>query len=180
MSANAHINFKDLYDTHSKMVYNLALQYVQNEADAEDIVQEVFVKVHQHLPKFNPAAASVTTWIYRITINQSLDFLRAKQAKKRKGFLSSLFGGEDNEPIVEAAHFNHPGVLAEDKEALQRVFAAINQLPENQRTALILMRLEGKSQKETAEIMELSAKAVESLVQRARQALGKKLGNNEG
>ena len=162
------------------MVYNLALQYVQNTWDAEDITQEVFVKVHQHLHRFDNDMASLKTWIYKITIHQCLDFIKAKKAKKRFGFITSLFSRETNEPLEDVAHFNHPGVLAEDREALQQVFHFINQLPDNQRTVFILARLEDKSQKEIAEIMGITAKAAESLLQRAKQSLQKKLNNSEG
>ncbi len=162
------------------MVYNLALQYVQNVQDAEDITQEVFVKLYQNLHHFNADAASLKTWIYRIAINQSLDFIKAKKAKKRFGFITSLFKSESNEPVEEIANFNHPGVASEDKEALQEVFGFINELPKNQRTAFILARLEDKSQKEIVEIMNMTIKAVESLLQRAKQSLQKKLSSTEG
>lgn len=162
------------------MVYNLALQYVQNVQDAEDITQEVFVKLYQNLHRFDADTATLKTWIYRITINQSLDFIKAKKAKKRFGFITMLFKNESNEPSADIANFNHPGVAAEDKETLQQVFGFINELPGNQRTAFILARLEDKSQKEIADIMNLTTKAVESLLQRAKQALQKKLNNSEG
>jgi RNA polymerase sigma-70 factor (ECF subfamily) len=76
--------------------------------------------------------------------------------------------------------FNHPGVAAESKQEMQELFRAIHSLPENQQTALILTRIEDRSQKEVAEIMNVSVKAVESLLQRAKQALIKKLKNSEG
>lgn len=172
--------FKSVYDEFKQLVYNLALSYVQNTEDAQDITQEVFVKVFQHYDKHNPAAASIKTWIYRITINHSLDFLRSKKTKKRLGFITSLFQKESGEPISDAAHFDHPGVVAEDKEELGYLFAAINELPENQKTALILTRIEDRPQKEVAEIMNTSVKAVEALLQRAKQALTKKLQDREG
>ncbi len=162
------------------MVYNLALQYVQNIQDAEDITQEVFIKLHQNLHRFNADIASLKTWIYRITINQSLDFIKSKKVKKRFGFITSLFSEDSSTPVQDVAYFNHPGVAAEDKEALQQLFTYINEVPANQRTALILARLEDQSQKEIAEIMGLTIKAVESLLQRAKQTLQKKLLNTEG
>ena len=78
------------------------------------------------------------------------------------------------------SHFNHPGVLMEQKEKLQQIYGLINKLPPNQKTALILSKLESKSQQEIAEIMNLSPKAVESLVQRAKTGLEKKLKLSEG
>jgi RNA polymerase sigma-70 factor (ECF subfamily) len=172
--------FKTVYDEFKQLVYNLALNYVQNAEDAQDITQEVFVKVYQNYDKHDPAAASLKTWIYRIAINHSLDFLRSRKTKKRFGFIISLFQKETGEPIQDAAHFDHPGVVAEDKEEFRLLFEAINELPENQRTALILTRIEDRPQKDVAEIMNISVKAVESLLQRAKQALAKKLRDSEG
>jgi RNA polymerase sigma-70 factor (ECF subfamily) len=172
--------FKTVYEDHKQLVYNLALNYVQHTEDAQDITQEVFVKVYQHYDKHDPAAASLKTWIYRITINHCLDYLRSRKTKKRFGFISSLFQKGSGEPLNEAIHFDHPGIATEDKEELQQLFALINELPENQKTALILTRIEDRPQKEVAEIMNTSVKAVESLLQRAKQALAKKLKDNEG
>lgn len=172
--------FTHIYKEHNKLVYNLALSYVQNIEDAQDITQEVFVKIHQFLPKFKEGNASLKTIIYRITINHCLDFLKAKKTKKRFGFIVDFFSNESNEPDFNIGDFNHPGVLMENKEELQQLFKAINSLPDQQKTAVILLKIEGRSQKETAEIMKSTSKAVESLFQRAKQNLSKKLLNNKG
>jgi RNA polymerase sigma factor (sigma-70 family) len=76
--------------------------------------------------------------------------------------------------------FDHPGVQLENKEATQHIYAAINQLPERQKTALLLKTMEGLSQNQIAEVMELSPKAVESLLSRSRTNLKELLKNNEG
>ncbi len=162
-------SLEQLYHAHSKKVFNLALQYVQNSEDAQEITQDVFLSVHQQLGTFR-GEANVATWIYRITINKSLDFLKAKKRKKRFGFFAVFTAA--NEPH----HFDHPGVLLENREETERIFSHINDLPENQKTALILQKIEQKSTAEVAEIMELTPKAVESLLQRARGNLSKKLG----
>lgn len=178
MSA-AH-NFAELYEIYKDMVFNLSLNYVQQKEDAEDITQEVFVKLHQNLHKYDAAAASLKTWLYRITINQCLDFVKARQTKKRFGFISALFTKESNEPLAEAVQLNHPGIAAEDREALQKLFAIINTLPHNQKTALLLVRMDGRPQNEVAAIMNLNIKAVESLLQRAKSAIEKKWAAAEG
>jgi RNA polymerase sigma-70 factor (ECF subfamily) len=156
------------------MVYNLALQYVQNAEDAMDITQEVFVALHQSLTTFK-GEAQLSTWVYRIAINKSLDFIKAKNRKKRFAWLTSLFNPDTNALQFDIHTFEHPGVILEQKEALAKIFRFINELSENQKTALILSKIEQKSQVEIAEIMNLSTKAVESLVQRAKQNLEKKL-----
>ena len=163
------MTFDEIYLEHYKMVFNLALQYVQNTADAEEITQDVFVKVFDNLNSFKKQS-SLKTWIYRMAINQSLDFIKAKNAQKRS-FLSSIFSINDSNFKFQPSNFNHPGIELEQKEACQKIFEAINQLSDNQKTALILLKIEDKSQAETAEIMNLKVKALESLFQRAKNNL---------
>jgi RNA polymerase sigma-70 factor (ECF subfamily) len=141
----------------------------KNAEDAEEITQDVFVKIFDNLNSFKKQS-SLKTWIYRLAINQSLDFIKAKKAQKRN-FLSSLFSINDSNFKFQPSNFNHPGIELEQKEACQKIFEAINQLSDNQKTALILLKIEDKSQAETAEIMNLKVKALESLFQRAKNNL---------
>ncbi len=174
------MNFEELYNEHKSMVYNLALHYTQQTEDAQEITQDVFVAVYQSLAAFKEES-SITTWLYRITINKSLDFIKAKKRKKRFGFMTSLFFEDSNDLKFNPTDTNfHPGIQLEDKESLSTLFKYINELPDNQKTALILHKIEQKSQIEVANIMNTSAKAVESLVQRAKSNLSKKIKENEG
>ena len=173
------MSLQELYTKYGKLVYNLSLQYVQNKEDAEEITQDVFVAIHLSIDGFKEQS-KISTWIYRITINKSLDFIRSKNRKRRFAVLTSLFFADGNEAHVETSHFNNPGVLMEQKEKLQHIYQFINELPPNQKTALILNKLENKSQQEIAEIMNLSPKAVESLIQRAKVGLEKKIKSSEG
>lgn len=157
-----------IYNQHARSVFNLALQYVQNTEDAQEIAQDVFVAVHEKIDEFRGDAA-ISTWIYRITVNKSLDFLKKKQRKKRWAKILP-FGNTE-----EAPHFDHPGVLMEDKEAMENLFRMINALPEQQKTALILSKIEQLSLKEIAEIMGMGTKGVESLLFRAKENLKKKI-----
>lgn len=170
------MNFDELYEQYKDMVFNLALNYVQHYEDAQEVTQDVFVAVHRSLDSFLHKS-NISTWVYRITINKSIDFLKAKKRKKRFGFIYSILGNEREDAI---SHYNHPGVQLEQKEAIKRIFSCINDLPDNQKTALLLSKTEQKSQPEIAEIMGISAKAVESLIQRAKTNLSKKLNRNEG
>ena len=173
------MNFEELYKKHNSMVYNLALNYVQNIEDAQEITQDVFVAIHESLNSFQENS-SLSTWMYRITINRSLDFLKAKQRKKRFAFITSLFFDNSHDLRHNPPEHNHPGILLEHKEALDNLFKKINELPDNQKTALILHKIEQKSQAEVAEIMSISSKAVESLIQRAKTNLSKKISEGEG
>jgi RNA polymerase sigma-70 factor, ECF subfamily len=173
-------HFENIYHEHKNIVFNICLHYVLNAEDAQDITQETFVKVYQRYHLFNAELASLKTWICRIAINHCLDFLKAKKSKKRFGFLSSLFHTDSNESIKDAIEINHPGIETEDKEALQSLLQIIYGLPDNQKTAIILTKIENRPQKEVAEIMDISLKAVESLLQRAKQTIQKKITAGEG
>jgi len=163
------MTFDEIYFEYQKMVFNLVLQYVQNKEDADEITQDVFVKVYNNLSSFKNQS-SLKTWVYRISINQSLDFIKAQKSQKRS-FLSNIFSLNDEKIKFEPTNFNHPGIELEQKEAYQKIFDAINQLSDNQKTVIILLKIEDKTQAETAEIMNLNIKALESLFQRAKKNL---------
>jgi RNA polymerase sigma-70 factor (ECF subfamily) len=162
--------FKTMVFQYQNKVYNTALGLLQNNNDAEDIAQEVFIQVYKSIQQFKGEAA-FSTWVYRITITKCLDFLRSKKRKKRFGVLLNLFS--NNTPIYDAAHFNHPGVLLDNKEKAALLFACIQQLPQNQKTAFILNKVEDLSYNEIALILKISVSAVDALLQRAKQNLRK-------
>jgi len=155
------------------MVYNTILGFVQQTGDAEDITQDVFIKIYESIGGFKQQA-KLSTWIYRIAITQAQDFIRRRNRKKRGGFLVSLFGSGD-ELVYDPPDFVHPGVLAENKEQSVILFKAINQLPENQKTAFLLQKVQDCSQQQIAEVMQLNEGAVESLLSRAKANLRKQL-----
>jgi RNA polymerase sigma factor (sigma-70 family) len=168
--------FKTIVDTWQDMVYNTAIGIVQNAEDAEDITQEVFVQVYQSVSSFK-GDSKFSTWLYRIAVTKSLDQVRRKKRKKRFAFVRSLFG-EENEVAVHPPDFHHPGVRLENKENAATLFQAINQLPENQRVAFTLHKLEGLSYQEVSEVMETTVSSVESLMHRAKTNLQKKLSDH--
>ncbi len=152
------------------MIYNVCLNYLHNTQDAEEATQDVFVRVHGSLDSFRKGS-TLKTWIYRIAINQCLDRVKANKAQKRFAKAQSLFGIESESSL--APDFDHPGVKLEDKEAVQSIMKAIDILPENQKTALILKSMEGLTQKEIAAVLDIGEKAVESLLSRAKSNLKK-------
>ena len=161
-----------LYHEFQKLVYNVALNYLQNTEDAEEVTQDVFVKVYNSLGNFNQKS-SYKTWIYRITINQCLDFLKQKNSQKR----FFIFGkkSQNEQEYLNTSTFEHPGILMEQQEDAKILFEIINTLTENQRTAFLLSKLDGVSNTEIAEIMQLSISSVESLIFRAKNNLKEKL-----
>lgn len=166
--------FRIFYEHYKAKVYNTAISYLQNAEEAEEVTQDVFVEIFHSAATFK-GESSPSTWVYRITINKCLDALRYRKRKKRFGFLKSLFGESMQEPEVEVPHFEHPGVALENKENASLLFAAMKQLPENQKAAFILSQVEDLPQKEIAAILQQSEKAVESLLQRAKANLRKEL-----
>lgn len=165
--------FKTIVETWQGMVYNTSLGIVQNQEDAEDIAQDVFVQVYQSISSFK-GESKFSTWLYRITVTKSLDHERRKKRKKRFAFVRSLFG-EQNEAIINPPDFHHPGVTLDNKENAAVLFAAISELPENQRIAFTLNKVEGLSYQEVSDVMKTSVSSVESLMHRAKNNLRKKL-----
>ncbi len=165
--------FKELVSLYQDNVFNTAIGLLQNHTDAEDIAQEVFIQVYRSIHQFK-GESLLSTWIFRIATTKSLDLLRKKKRKKRFGFITSLFG-EDHKPVYEPQDFNHPGVLQENKEDAALLFKLVNELPESQRTAFILNKVEELSYREIAAVLQTSEAAVDSLLQRAKQNLKKKL-----
>ncbi|UXX79194.1 RNA polymerase sigma factor [Reichenbachiella carrageenanivorans] len=158
------------YNQYATKVYNTIISYTKNAEDAEEVLQDVFVTLFNTAAKFKHEA-SVSTWIYRIAVNKSLDFLRKKNSAKRMGVFSSLYKKGSNETIIEPVDFVHPGVTLENSEDAKLLFRVIDRLSDNQKTAFILTQIEGLPQQEVADIMKITRKSVESLLQRAKANL---------
>ena len=163
--------FKTIVEAWQQMVYNTASGIVQNAEDAEDVTQEVFVKVYESIGSFK-GDSKLSTWLYRITVTKALDHIRKKKTKKRFGIMQSLFG-IGNEEAVEKPDFYHPGVKLDNKEKAAVLFKAMNHLPENQKIAFTLNKVEGLSYQEISEVMKTTVPAVESLLHRAKSNLRK-------
>ncbi len=165
--------FKSIVARWQDMVFNTAIGIVQNAEDAEDVAQEVFLQVYESINTFK-GESKFSTWLYRITITKAMDHIRRKKRKKRFAFMQNLFGS-DNETLYEVPDFNHPGVSLDNKERAAILFKAIDQLPENQKIAFTLHKMEGLSYQEASEVMNVTVSAMESLMHRAKINLKKYL-----
>lgn len=158
--------FSALVQRHSRRFYAAAYRIVLDKADAEDVVQDAFCKLWNGRAKWQEAkGAKFTTWFYRIVTNQALDHF-AKRGRHA--------GGE----LLDDVHASADPSAEEEMLAARQTDAmavALAELPERQRAAIVLFYNEEMSQKETAEAMGLSVKAVESLLVRARQALKERM-----
>lgn len=165
--------FRDMVEARQGLVYNTVIGFLQHPEDAEDVTQEVFIKVFESIGQFKGESA-FTTWLYRIAVTSALEFLRKKSRKKRSGLITRLFG-DGNTPLADPPDFVHPGVKLDQRENARMLFAAMNTLPENQRIAFTLHKVEGLSYQEVASVMAISVSAVESLLHRSKQNLKKTL-----
>lgn len=162
-------SFKQLVELHQDRVFNTCLGFVRNELDADDLTQEVFIEVFNKIKNFR-GDASISTWLYKISVNKSLEYIRKRKRKKRFGFLYSLFPDEEISSS-RLKNFDHPGIQYEKKELASELFMAIDKLPKNQMTAFTLHKIDGLSYEEISKVMGKSTSAIESLLHRAKNGL---------
>ena len=163
--------YSKLLDDYQQKVFSTCISFVPNKEEAEDLAQDVFLEVFKSIHKFK-GKAKLSTWIYRITTNKCLEFIRKRNTKKRFAFLQSLSGSTI--PIDKTAYFtemNHPGIILENKEKSETLFLAIDRLPEAQKVAFTLHKIDGLSYQEISEITQKSLSSVESLMFRAKKNL---------
>ncbi|MEQ6120522.1 RNA polymerase sigma factor [Reichenbachiella sp. MALMAid0571] len=164
--------FKFLVHKYQNMVFNTSLGFLPIKEDAEEITQDVFVEVFKSINSFRQDA-TLKTWVYRITISKCLEFQRKAKRKKRFAFLVSI--GNTSDTIIEPKVLDHPGVEAENQERTELLYKQIDQLPDNQKIALVLHNMDGMSYKDISNTMNISLSSVESLIFRAKKNLKKKL-----
>jgi RNA polymerase sigma-70 factor (ECF subfamily) len=154
--------FAQLVGRHVAAVRSVALRFTGSTADADDVAQDVFLKVWTHASGFDPEKASFTTWLHRIAANRCFDLLRSR---RRWGWL-----GLDAAQERAATHPRADDALAEC-ETLDAVRADILSLPERQRMALLLVVTADRSAQDVADVLGVSRGAAEQLIVRARQTL---------
>jgi RNA polymerase sigma-70 factor (ECF subfamily) len=148
-----------LLERHLPRVTAVAYRVLGNSADAEDVAQEVFLKVWQHAAKWQPGQARFSTWMHTVTVNLCRDRLR----KRRETGLDEVVEIADGRHNVETTvHQNHVSKVVEQ---------ALAALPERQRLALTLSHFQGMGNGETALVLGVTIEAVESLLSRARRNL---------
>ncbi len=160
--------FEELFNEYEKPVYNYVLRMVKNEQLAEDLTQDIFIKVYQKLGGFR-SDSSLKTWIYRIATNTYLDYFRTSGHKKDKitGYLMDT--GDDKSSFLEAEK-----VLSIDEQLIKSemkscIYDFVNKLPEDYRAVIILHDLQGLKNREIAEILNCSLDTVKIRLHRARK-----------
>ncbi len=164
--------FNELVILYGKKVINTCNRFLMAKEDAEDISQEVFIEVFQSIKYFR-GDAKLSTWIYRIAVTKCLDELKKRNRKKRITSLGKLIH------LDELANWIGGGTMPDkqlhEKEKMKEVMQALNTLPDSQRVAFTLSKIDGYTNPEIAEIMNTTTIAVESLVYRAKKKVSEEL-----
>jgi len=163
--------FNELVDRHSDMVYRQARVISGSVHEAEDIVQETFLKAFKYIDRFSPSKASFKTWLLTIARNQSINVFSSLKRKAVRLFAEEEIEGSDWRSGTNMSRTTNAESLLSVKQEFSRVMDALKKIPERQRTALLLKSQENMSYEEIAVIMQTSASAVESLIFRARKTI---------
>lgn len=168
---------KNLIDRYKDQVLKICYGLTQNQSDAEDVTQEVFIEVYQSLSTFRNES-KFSTWIYRISINKSLNFIRKQKRLKIFNSIEELFTGKNVNRIEQADSSRLPDDFSDPEHETKQLKAAISMLPEPQKIALSLFTYQELSYKQIAEVMNVSLASVESLIFRSKKNLRKILVEN--
>jgi RNA polymerase sigma-70 factor (ECF subfamily) len=167
--------FARLVDETSTHIYRVALQILGNEQDAEDVLQETFIKAFHALPDFE-GRSNMTTWLYRIAVNEALMLIRKRKPQAISIEESTPFDAEAESEGMEIADFCclPEGELL-SSESRKFLDQAVQSLPDNLRIVFVMRDLEGLSIQETAEALSLSENNVKTRLLRARLHLRQEL-----
>ena len=164
------VEFARLVDAYSNQIYRLGLKMLSNSQDAEDILQETFIKAYNHLDRFD-GRSSLSTWLYRIATNEALMLIRRR--KKVEVSIDEPLQSMESQPgpieIVDFCCLPERELLS--AEARHYLDQAVTELPSSLRVVFVLRDIEGLSTRETAEVLELSETAVKTRLSRARLRL---------
>ena len=165
--------FRQLFEENKHRVFTLAFQYTKNKEDAEDILQETFIKAYHSLNKFKAQNnTNFSSWLYRIGINASIDHLRKNKMKKDNYIDSDSLPNSSSED-----GFSQPEHVNRIKEIRTKLDLTLNQLPKGQRMVFILRHYQQMSVKEIADYMKCTEGSVKKQLFRAFQMIKKHFRN---
>lgn len=171
LKAGDRAEFAYMVEQNSANIYRLGLRMLANEQDAEDILQETFIKAFQHIQSFD-GRAKLSTWLYRIATNEALMLLRRRKPEPLSVEEPSNDQAHDlQEPLQITDWAGLPEEELLSDETLQVVNQAVDNLPDGLRVTFVLREIQGLSTRETAQILQLSEGAVKTRLSRARLQL---------
>jgi RNA polymerase sigma-70 factor (ECF subfamily) len=166
--------FRRLVEKHQHRVINICYRFVHDRGEAEDLAQGTFIEVHRSISGFR-GKSSLSTWIHRIAVSKSLDYVRRQSREKRGGKLKALLRLDETVTQIPAPLSDGPDELLEQRERRRILQRALDSLPKNQRIAFVLSKYDGMSYHEIANTLKTSVSSVESLIHRAKKNLQKRL-----
>lgn len=167
--------FRVLVERHSRSLFRLAFRMTGNQQDAEDVVQESFLRAYKQLAKFDERA-SFGTWLYRIAANCSLDLVRSRKRRSEHLAAPPELGAEAEDPVVSLPSTSpSPERMALSTEVRDRVAEAMNDLSPTERTAFVLRHFEGMRMEEVSRVLDCQPGAAKHSVFRAVQKLRRAL-----
>lgn len=166
--------FEVLVDKFKTPVFNYVWRQIGNANEAEDIAQNVFVQVYKSAHRYEPKA-KFTTWLFTIARNLCLNEFRRLQRHPLNSYDAAESDESSEHFQIEDPTVRSPSSHVSENELQEKIQAAIQSLPESQKTALILCRYEGLSYLEIAKILKTTESATKSLIHRARESLKTKL-----
>ena len=174
-----HAAFRKLYERYQRKVFSLAFGMVHNKEDALEIAQEAFLKAHRNLGRFQ-GSSSFYTWLYRIAVNVSIDFLRKeKKAGEPLDYDDSMAHHDDvikgEFPLVSTVGIETPARVQSRHELADQIQRAVDALSEKHRQVILLREIQGLSYAEIAETLQIKKGTVMSRLHHARQNLQKML-----
>jgi RNA polymerase sigma-70 factor, ECF subfamily len=164
--------FKELVDIYSNRVINTCYRFLLDKEDAEDISQEVFIEIFQSLRTFR-GDSKLSTWIYRIAVTKSLDEIKKRNRKKRMAAFGKMLHLDAVAERIAGGPV--PDLPIHEREKMDEILTALSKLPDNQRVAFTLSKIDGYSNSEIADIMKTTVDAVESLISRAKKRVSVEL-----
>ncbi len=162
--------FREFVESNQENIYKTCYGLLHDEMDADDVTQEVFIEAFRSADKFK-GTSKLSTWLYRIAVNKSLNFIRAK---KRKRFLRFIGLDFDIQVAEDEVNFDIKSDIKREAKRMSEINVVIDALPENQRTAFLLHHINDLTYKEIAVTMQLSVSSVESLIFRAKRKIQSK------
>ncbi len=178
LKSREELALKEAIDRYKSMVYKIAIGFTHDREVADDIVQDVFLKLWEKAPDLDLKNTKLSTWLYRVALNHSINYSRREKFKSFVHDLSQFTRTTDDGAVeiqIEDSAARDPQQYAENKELGEILKKAIDSLPKKQRIAFILTKYQGMSAKEVAEVMDLSPGNVDVLVYRAKKAMQKKI-----
>ena len=165
--------FRLLFDKYAEQVHRLAYRFVRNREDADDLTQEVFLRVYRSLPNFQ-ANAKFFTWLYRITVNRSIDYTRSRKANLSRE-VDQTFLEAQHETLPGRNSVEDPAHRVEQQEAVGKVAEALDTISEKHRAVFVLHAMENLSYKKIAEVLDINVGTVMSRLHYSRKKLRERL-----